>query len=92
MKLHTTSLAVPNINHLKKLSLFERRLKSSKKLSIAITDNSSGTKDPVKKLKQGDYDVVSDHIGSETELERNIDAFLQIEDVRPVQLNDFLKD
>ena len=84
MKLHTTSLAEPNINHLKKLSLFQRRLKSTKTLSIAVSDNSSGTKDPVKKLKQGDYDVVTSHLGSETDLERNIDAFLQIEDVRPV--------
>ena len=77
-----------------RLSLLERRkMKSLPLKAIAPRQN------PIELLKNGTYDIRSseilisgDPVDDEAETMDSITAFLESEDVRPVSLNQYLKD
>ena len=82
----------------RKLSLRERRRPNCDKLSLSVSKESKKQDHPVHRLKQGEYDIDTEHLlvvsedGSDDAFEQSINMFLEQEKVRPVQAGQFMKD
>ena len=66
----------------RKLSLRDRRCLNGDKLSLSVSKESSSKNHPVQRLKQGEYDIFTEHLlvvsedGDDDTLEQSINMFL----------------
>ena len=78
------------------LSLRERRLQSTSKLSLSISKQSTTAKHPKQMLRDGEYDLSKDHLevvkNPDNALEIKILAFLEEENVKSVDFTHYIKD
>ena len=81
---------------MRKLSLMERRKHSVNKLTLSFSAKSQPLVDPMKRLRDGDYDINKGHLDivtdSEDDFEKRIGAFLESENIKEVDIKQYMKD
>ena len=63
-------------NKKRRPSLRDRRLPSLEKLTLSVTNKSKSQKHPLKQLREGAYDIHTDHLSTASTIDDNIEQLI----------------